>query len=119
MTKNEVIGTIAKERRVERICRNICKSDAPEVQDLTQLVYENLLRRDTAFILRAWSEGWINFYIARVVYNQWCQGHSEFRKLFLQYKRKKAGDIDILKDEQTEKDIWERPRYERYSGADA
>lgn len=111
MTKYEIIGTLATERKVERICDNICKCSRPEISDLAQIVYEALLRKDEQTIVAAWNEGWLDFYIVRIIRNQWETDHSTFRDLFTKYSRKASG-IETARDEAAD-DWWEKPRRER------
>lgn len=111
MTKYEIIGTLATERKVERICDNICKCSRPEISDLVQIVYEALLRKDEQTIVAAWNEGWLDFYIVRIIRNQWETDHSTFRDLFTKYSRKASG-IEAARDEAAD-EWWEKPRRER------
>lgn len=89
MNKYDIIATIARERRVETICRNIAKREAtrPEVQDLCQEVYEILLGKSEATIVDAWDNGWINFLLVRILQNQFSAKlkDSPWRREFYRY----------------------------------
>lgn len=78
MTREEVIEEFAKERYVEKIVKNICKSSAPELLDLAQMVYEILLTYDETKIIDLYENGQLGFFIVRVVKNQYYSNTSPF-----------------------------------------
>lgn len=89
MNKNEVIRIIAEQRRVEQIITNIYRrTDVPELHDLSQMVYEVLLRYDEAKILDLWEHGQINFFIVRIIKTQHDSPRSAFNHVFKKYKIK-------------------------------
>lgn len=111
--KYDIVEQVARERRVERIIENICRSDAPEMADFAQMIYLALLTKDDSVIERLWDSGKIDYYIVAMVQRQWNTGHSAFRDAFTKWQRK-AGDYDvnglrIVEDD----DYWDRPKIER------
>ena len=114
--KYDIVEQVARERRVERIIGNICRSDAPEMQDFAQMIYLALLTKDDELIERLWDGGKMDYYIAAMVQRQWNTDHSAFRDAFTKYQRK-AGDYDVnglrLIDDD---DFWDKPKIERGGG---
>ena len=83
MDKSEIVARIAQERRVETMVENIAKSFlTPDLKDLCQMVYLILLEYDETKLIDLWDHGQINFFIARIVLNQYRSSNSPFYKLF-------------------------------------
>lgn len=87
MTKNEIIGQLAKDRLAERIVEYYCKGmgNRPELADLCQMSYLALLTMDEERIQRAYTEGWLPFLLRRIIINQTQTDHSPWRDLFRRY----------------------------------
>lgn len=65
---------------------NIAKSPlTPDLKDLSQMVYLALLEYDEAKIVDLWEHGQINFFIARIIINQYRSSNSPFYKLFRKF----------------------------------
>lgn len=96
MTKYEIIDRIARERRVEQMIENICKHSAPEMKDLAQMVYLAILEKPEETIVGFWERQEINFYLIRIIKNQWQTEHSPFRDMFTRYARKAKDITDAL-----------------------
>lgn len=92
MTKNEIIDLIARERRVEQMIQNICKTTSPEMDDLAQMVYLALLTKAEETITGFYQRGELNFLLVRIIKNQWFSNDSPFAYTFKKYKAK-AKDI--------------------------
>lgn len=107
-----IIERVAKERRVETIIANVCKSNAPEMQDFAQMIYLALLEKDDEIIERLDARGNLDYYIAAMVKRQWNTDHSAFRDAFSKYSRK-AGDNDVTKQSIEDDDFWDKPKIER------
>lgn len=99
----DIIGRLADERRVEQIVCNIThrSPDNPDLKDLVQLVYLILLEYDSDKIVELWENEQINFFIVRVIINQYSSKNSTyyymFRKFLAQSNEIAAGfdTIDI------------------------
>ena len=81
MTKNEIIGRLAKERIVETIVSNIAKSSDDLLNDLIQEIYLDLLSKDEDKIVKLYETNQIRYFITRIVINNlhsknspyWCK----------------------------------------------
>lgn len=84
MTKRAIIDILARERRVERFVSNTAHVSplTDDLQDLAQMVYAILLEYDEERIVDLWEGGAINFFIARIICNQYRSGNSAFHALY-------------------------------------
>ena len=79
----EIIEQLAREKRVETMLANIAKKPVSgTMEDLCQMVYLILLEYDDAKIMDLWDNGQINFFLARILLNQYRSTNSPFYKLF-------------------------------------
>lgn len=86
MDRSQIVAQIARERRVETMVENIAKSPlTADLKDLSQMVYLALLEYDEAKIQDLWEHGQINFFIARIIINQYRSSNSPFYKLFRKF----------------------------------
>jgi hypothetical protein len=84
----EMVARIARERRVETMVENIAKRPlSADLEDLSQMVYVILLEYDETKLQDLWEHGQINFFIARIILNQYRSVNSPFHKLFRKYGR--------------------------------
>ena len=94
----EIIDQLARERRVETMLANIAKKPVTgTLEDLCQMVYLILLEYDEGKIVDLWENGQINFFLARILLNQYRSTNSPFYKLFRKYESK-ATDIETLRE---------------------
>ena len=94
----EIIDQLAREKRVETMLANIAKRPVSgTLEDLCQMVYLILLEYDGAKIEDLWENGQINFFIARILLNQYKSSNSPFYKLFRKYESK-CQDIETLRE---------------------
>ena len=94
----EMIAKLAQERRVETMVENIAKRPlAAELKDLAQMVYLVLLEYDETKLADLWENDQINFFIARIILNQYRSSNSQFHKLYRKYERK-AEDIEQYRE---------------------
>ena len=94
----EIIDQLAREQRVETMLANIAKKPVSgTLEDLCQMVYLILLEYDDAKIVDLWENNQINFFIARILMNQYRSTNSPFYKLFRKYESK-ATDIETLRE---------------------
>ena len=83
VTKTEIVERIAREQRVETMLSNIAKCPVTgDLRDLCQMVYLILLEYDESKIIDLWEHNQINFFIARILLNQYKSSNSPFYKLF-------------------------------------
>ena len=81
--KMTIIETLAKERRVEALVENIAHhSLTADLKDLSQMVYLVLLEYDEAKLLDLWENEQINFFLARIIINQYRSSNSPFHTIF-------------------------------------
>ena len=84
-----IIETLAKERRVEAMVENIAhQSLTADLKDLCQMVYLVLLEYDEDKILDLWENGQINFFLARIIINQYRSSNSPFHTMFRKYQER-------------------------------
>jgi len=82
-TKVEIVEHLAKTRRVESMVENICHhSLTQDLKDLCQMVYLILLEYDEDKIQDLWEHNEINFFLARVILNQYRSSNSPFHSIF-------------------------------------
>lgn len=81
--KMTIIETLAKERRVEALVENIAHhSLTADLKDLCQMVYLVLLEYDEEKLLDLWENEQMNFFLARVIINQYRSSNSPFHTIF-------------------------------------
>ena len=94
----EMIEKMARERRVETMVENIAKTElTPDLKDLAQMVYLVLLEYDEKKLQDLWEHGQMNFFIARIILNQYRSANSPFHKLFRKYAQR-TQDIDTVRE---------------------
>lgn len=84
MTRFEIVETLARGQRVETFIRNVARTSrlAPDLQDLAQMVYLALLTYDEDKIVDLWESDAIDFFIARIILNQYRSRDSPWRDIF-------------------------------------
>ena len=81
--KMTIIETLAKEKRVEALVENIAHhSLTADLKDLCQMVYLVLLEYDETKLLDLWENDQINFFLARIIINQYRSSNSPFHTIF-------------------------------------
>lgn len=84
-----IIETLAREKRVEAMVENIAHQDmTADLKDLCQMVYLVLLEYDEAKILDLWQNDQINFFLARIIINQYRSSNSPFHYLFRKFQER-------------------------------
>ena len=85
---NDIVGRIAKEGRVEAIVLGVTRSKelTADLKDLAQTIYLALLEYDEERIVDLWENEEINFFIARMVINQYRTTHSPFRDQICKFR---------------------------------
>lgn len=98
MTRSEIVEQLAKQRRVEQMVENICHhSLTADLQDLCQMVYLILLEYDETKIVDLWEHNEINFFIARIIINQYRSSNSPYYSLFRKFQERTVG-ISVVWD---------------------
>lgn len=94
----EMVTRLAQERRVETMVENIAKQPlSADLKDLAQMVYLILLEYDETKLQDLWDHGQINFFIARVILNQYRSVNSPFYKLFRKHGKRQE-DIETIRE---------------------
>lgn len=87
MNKNEIVEQMAREGRVETLVAVLCNREASELRDLAQMVYLALLSKPDKYIEGIWQRGEMNYYLVRIIKNQFFSNHSPFRDTYTRYSR--------------------------------
>lgn len=87
--KETIIENLAKDRRVEALVENIAHhSLTADLKDLCQMVYLILLEYDESKLQDLWENDQINFFIARIILNQYRSSNSPFHAIFRKYQER-------------------------------
>ena len=87
--KETIIETLAKDRRVEALVENIAHhSLTADLKDLCQMVYLILLEYDESKLQDLWENDQINFFLARIILNQYRSSNSPFHAIFRKYQER-------------------------------
>ena len=86
--RREIAEALAKEGRVERIILSVTHSRAmnADLQDLAQIVYLAILEYDEDKIKDLWESNAMDFFIVRLVMNQYRSSHSPFRDAITRFR---------------------------------
>lgn len=86
-TKDEIITALAREKVVESMIENIAHQPlSADLMDLSQMVYLILLEYEDSKLLDLWENNQMNFFLARIIINQYRSSNSPFYTLFRKYK---------------------------------
>lgn len=93
--RQQVVEGLARTQRVEQIVANICKpcADTASLADLSQMVYLVLLTYDAAKVVDLWERGQMDFFIVRVVLNQYRSKNSPYYHLFREFNARTAAEV--------------------------
>ena len=87
--KETIIETLANDRRVEALVENIAHhSLTADLKDLCQMVYVILLEYDESKLQDLWENDQINFFIARIILNQYRSSNSPFHAICRKYQER-------------------------------
>ena len=88
-SKAHIIETLAQEKRVEALVENIAHhSLTADLKDLCQMVYMILLEYDEARLQDLWENDQMNFFLARIILNQYRSSNSPFHAIFRKYQER-------------------------------
>ena len=97
MTKAEIIEALARERRVETMVESIAHQPlSADLKDLSQMVYMVLLEYDESKLQDLWEHNQMNFFLSRVIVNQYRSVNSPFYYTFRKYQRMVDDSISFL-----------------------
>ena len=89
MNKQTIIETLAKEKRVEALVENIAHhSLTADLKDLCQMVYLILLEYDESKLQDLWENDQMNFFLARIILNQYRSSNSPFHSIYRKYQER-------------------------------
>ena len=81
--KESIIETIARERRVETMVARIARQPlTSDLEDLCQMVYLVICEYEEGKLQDLWEHNQINFFIARIILNQYRSRNSPFYKIY-------------------------------------
>ena len=87
--KETIVETLAKDRRVEALVENIAHhSLTADLKDLCQMVYMILLEYDEVKLQDLWENDQMNFFLARIILNQYRSSNSPFHAIFRKYQER-------------------------------
>ena len=87
--KYRIIDTLAKEKRVEAMVENIAHHAlTDDLKDLCQMVYLIILEYDEDKIIDLWENDQMNFFLARIIINQYRSSNSPFHTIFRKYQER-------------------------------
>jgi DNA-directed RNA polymerase specialized sigma24 family protein len=103
MTAREIVGIIARERRVEQIVLRISGSDTltANLQDLVQMLYLTLLEYDEDKLVTLYEEGSLRFFLVRIIKNQWHSNTSPFHYTYRKFQHQ-SQELTDYEDKGTE-----------------
>ena len=88
-SKANIIETLAQEKRVEALVENIAHhSLTADLKDLCQMVYMILLEYDEGKLQDLWENDQMNFFLARIILNQYRSSNSPFHAIFRKYQER-------------------------------
>lgn len=84
----QIADTLARDRRVERIVLGVTHSRqlTPDLQDLVQICYLAILETDEDKVQDLWNTNAMDFYICRIILNQYKSRHSPFRDTITKFR---------------------------------
>lgn len=79
-----MLEQLAKDKVVENLCKNIGVS-SNYIDDLVQEVYLIMLEYDREKLKQIYEKGEINYWLTRIIMNQYCSNTSPFYKKYRKY----------------------------------
>lgn len=97
-TKHDIIEELARNRAIETIISNVTKCHKPEHEDLSQMLYLDLLSKPDDLIEELYTRNSLQYFLARMVTNSVNSKTSRFYYLFGKYNSL-ASDIDDYRED--------------------
>jgi hypothetical protein len=103
MGKSEIVNEIAKGKMVEQMVQNIAhQSLSADLKDLCQMVYLILLEYDEQKLQDLWSNNQMNFFLARIIINQFRSSNSPFHMIYRKFRSMVDKEIHVANDKTIE-----------------
>lgn len=83
--KYKIIEELAKNREIEKIISKINPSNDDTLNDLSQMLYEDLLMKDDDKIIQLYENDQLNFFITRMVLNSINSKTSRYYYMFARH----------------------------------
>lgn len=88
-TRETIVKTLAEEKRVEAMVENIAHHElTADLKDLCQMVYLILLEYDETKLQDLWENDQMNFFLARIILNQYRSRNSPFYAIFRKFQER-------------------------------
>lgn len=98
MNRTDIVETLAREHKVETMIKNIAHQElSADLKDLSQMVYLILLEYDETKLQDLWEHNQMDFFIARIIVNQYRSSNSPFHTLIRKFRL--MVDELVLEDE--------------------
>lgn len=92
-SKADIVVELSTKKVVEKMVQNIAHQTlSPELKDLCQMVYLILLEYDESKLQDLWENHQMNFFLARIIINQFRSSNSPFH---MTYRRFQEKSVDI------------------------
>lgn len=85
ITKHKIIEELAKDRTIETIIANITQSGDDTLNDLSQMLYEDLLLKDEEKIIQLYKDEQLQYFITRMVLNSINSKTSRYYYMFARH----------------------------------
>lgn len=93
VSKTDIVVELSTHKVVEKMVQNIAhQSLSPELKDLCQMVYLILLEYDESKLQDLWENHQMNFFLARIIINQFRSSNSPFHMTFRRFQER---SVDI------------------------
>lgn len=84
-TKYKIIEELAQNKTIETIIQNVVTSDDDTLNDLSQMLYEDLLMKDDEKIIQLYKSKQLQFFLTRMVLNSVNSKTSRYYYLFARH----------------------------------
>lgn len=93
VSKTDIVVELSTHKVVEKMVQNIAHQTlSPELKDLCQMVYLILLEYDESKLQDLWENHQMNFFLARIIINQFRSSNSPFHMTFRRFQER---SVDI------------------------
>lgn len=93
VSKTDIVVELSTHKVVEKMVQNIAHQTlSPELKDLCQMVYLILFEYDESKLQDLWENHQMNFFLARIIINQFRSSNSPFHMTFRRFQEK---SVDI------------------------
>lgn len=99
-TNNEIAEQLAKDKVIEQICTNL-RVTSNYYDDLVEEIYLIVLEYDNEKLSKVWENNQMNYWLTRVILNNWNSQTSQFWKKYRKYNQKADENADLNKMSKT------------------